>query len=176
MSGVRHLLFRVYPGTSLGDGSNMLLCRVLPGKTYGVNPTASRSEWASTAIGCKPTPTATGRSSSLIHVAPKQILITSYASNEMDGTKMRMTGRRPDRHAPRSASSLRGIRRCGTLIIIHYPSVFSSPFWVSYGPRDLPRFTASPPLSQPDSRRTAVTITPGLNDKFPLQGCSRASS
>ena len=101
----------------------MLLCRVLPGKTYDVNPTASRSERASTAIGCKPPPTATGRSSSLIHVAPKQILITSYASNEMDGTKMRMTGRRPDRHAPRSASSLRGIRRCGTLIIIHCPSV-----------------------------------------------------
>jgi len=57
-----------------------------------------------------------------------------------------------------------------------YCSVGTSPFWVSYGPRDLPRFAASPPLSQPDSRRTAVTITLGLNDEFPLQGCSRASS
>ena len=35
------------------------------------------------------------------------------------------------------------------------------------------RIAARPP-SQPDSRRSAVTITHGLNDEFPLQGCSRS--
>ena len=31
------------------------------------------------------------------------------------------------------------------------------------------RIAARQPLSQPDSRKTAVTITLGLNDEFPLQ-------
>jgi len=31
----------------------------------------------------------------------------------------------------------------------------------------------STPLTQPDSRRSAVTITHGPNDEFPLQGCTR---
>ena len=35
------------------------------------------------------------------------------------------------------------------------------------------RIAARPPLSQPDSRRSAVTITHGPNDEFPLQGCTR---
>ena len=35
------------------------------------------------------------------------------------------------------------------------------------------RIAARPP-SQPDSRRSAFTITHGLNDEFPLQGCSRS--
>ena len=30
------IYFSEYPATSLGYGSNMLLCRVLPGKTYDV--------------------------------------------------------------------------------------------------------------------------------------------
>ena len=34
----RGFYFSEYPATSLGYGSNMLLCRVLPGKTYDVNP------------------------------------------------------------------------------------------------------------------------------------------
>jgi len=38
------------------------------------------------------------------------------------------------------------------------------------------RIAARPPLTLLASRRTAVTITLGLNDEFPLQGCSRASS
>jgi hypothetical protein len=51
-----------------------------------------------------------------------------------------------------------------------------NPSWVFYGPRDLLRIATSPPLSQPDSRRTAATITLGLNDELQLQGCPRASS
>ena len=34
------------------------------------------------------------------------------------------------------------------------------------------RIAARPPLSQPDSRRSAVTITHGLNDEYLLQGCT----
>jgi len=40
----------------------------------------------------------------------------------------------------------------------------------------LHRIAARPPLSQPDPRTMAVTITLGLNDEYLLQGCSRASS
>ena len=35
------------------------------------------------------------------------------------------------------------------------------------------RIAARPPLSQPESRKTAVFITLGLHDEFPLQGCTR---
>ena len=35
------------------------------------------------------------------------------------------------------------------------------------------RIAARPPISQPEARKTAVTITLGLNDEFPLQGCTR---
>jgi hypothetical protein len=38
--------------------------------------------------------------------------------------------------------------------------------------QELPRIAARPPLSQPDSRKSAVTITLGLNDEFQLQGYS----
>jgi hypothetical protein len=46
------------------------------------------------------------------------------------------------------------------------------PFWVFYGPRDLTQDRRASTLSQPDSRRTAVFITLGLNNDYLLQGCT----
>ena len=53
---------------------------------------------------------------------------------------------------------------------------FRKPYLRFFGPRDLPRIAASPPLLQPDSRRMAVTVMHDQTDEHLLQGFSRAPS